>query len=64
MARQVNDVLTRHKVNVHVFTYVKDKGINLSTMTFSLTFVVSCEVMGLSVPFVGAFRDHITSKCC
>ncbi len=64
MALQVNDVLARHELNVHVFTYVKDKGSNLSTMSSSLTFVVSCEVMGLSVPFVGACRDHTMSKCC
>ncbi len=51
MALQVNDVLARHELNVHILTYVKDEGSNLSTMTSSLNFVMSCEVMGLSVPF-------------
>jgi hypothetical protein len=33
---------------------LKKKGGNISTMTTILTFVVSCEVLGLITPFVGA----------
>jgi hypothetical protein len=32
-------------------------------MTNALTFVVSCEVLGLQTPFVGSHWGHIMSKC-
>jgi hypothetical protein len=54
MALQMNDVLAKHRFNAHVLAYVEDEGVNFSTMTFALTFVVSCEVMRLFIPFVGA----------
>jgi hypothetical protein len=63
MALQVNDVLIRHGLHVHVLTYVKE-GANLFTMISSLTSVVSCEFMGLYVPFIRACRDRTMSKCC
>jgi hypothetical protein len=54
MALQVNEVLTKHGFNVQVIAYVKDEGGNLSTKTTVLMFVVSCEVLGLTTPFVRA----------
>jgi hypothetical protein len=33
-------------------------------MTFPLTLVVSCEVLGLLAPFVGSCWGHAMSKCC
>jgi hypothetical protein len=53
MALQMNDVRAKHRLNVHVLAYFENEGVNFSTMTFALTFVVSCEVMGLFVPFIG-----------
>jgi hypothetical protein len=41
----MNDVFAKHGLNVCVVTYVKDEGNNLSTMTSTLTFVMSCEVL-------------------
>ncbi len=64
MDLQVNEVLTKHGFNAQVITYVKDEGGNLSTMTTTLTSVVSCEVLGLATPFVGACWGHVMSKCC
>jgi hypothetical protein len=64
MAIQVNDVLAKHGLNTHVFAYVKNERNNLATMTFVLTFVVSCEVLGLSTPFVGSCWGHAMSKWC
>jgi hypothetical protein len=64
MALQVNDVLPRHGLNAHVLAYVKDEGANFSTVTFALTSVVSCEVMGFLFCFVGVFWGHTMSKCC
>ncbi len=64
MALQVNDVFTKHALNACVFVYVKDEGNNFSSMTFALTFFLSCEVLELLTPFVGAYWGHAMSKCC
>jgi hypothetical protein len=64
MVLQVNEVLAKHGLNVRVIAYVKDERGNLSTMTITLTFVVSCEVLGLTTPFVRAWWGHAMSKCC
>jgi hypothetical protein len=64
MAIQMNDVFTKHGLNTHAFAYVKDEGSNLATITFALTFVVSCEVLGLSTPFVNSCWGHAMSKWC
>jgi hypothetical protein len=37
---------------------------NLSTKTTILTSLVSCEVLGLTTPFVGACWGHAMFKCC
>jgi hypothetical protein len=63
MAIQVNDVFAKHGLNTHVLAYVKDEGNNLATMTSTITFVVSCEVLGLSTPFVGSCWGHVMFKC-
>ncbi len=64
MTTQVNDVLVNHGLNIHVFPYVKDEGNNLATMTSTLTYVVSSEVLGFWAPFVGSCRGDAMSKCC
>jgi len=64
MDLQVNEVLTKHGFNAQVITYVKDEGGNLSTKTNVLTTIISCEVLGLTTPFVGACWGHAISKCC
>ncbi len=63
MALQVNDILAKYGLNTCVLLYVKDERNNLSTMTSTLTFIVSCEVLGLSTPFIGACWGHAMSKC-
>jgi hypothetical protein len=60
MTLQVNDVLVQHKLNAYVVAYVKDEGNNFSTMTFILTSIVSCEILGLSTPFV----DKVSLGLC
>ncbi len=64
MVLYVNHFLAKHRLNAHVCVYVKDEGNNFSTMTFTLIFIVSCEILGLLRPFVGACWDHVMSKCC
>jgi hypothetical protein len=45
-----------------VITYVKDEGSNLATLTFVLTFVVSCFPFQLQCPFVGSYFEHAMLK--
>jgi hypothetical protein len=54
MALQVNEVIAKHGFNVQVIAYVKYEWGNLSTKTIILTSIVSCEILGLTTPFVGA----------
>jgi len=41
LALQMNDLLVKHGLNVHVLGYVKDQTNNLSIMTFIFTLIVS-----------------------
>ncbi len=45
-----------------VISYVKDKGLNLNTLTSSLTYVVSYSSLWLACPFVGSCFGHAMSK--
>jgi hypothetical protein len=54
----------KHGFNVQVIAYVKDEACNISTKTIVLTSIVSCEVLGLTTPFVGPCWGHTMSKCC
>jgi hypothetical protein len=50
----VNIFFAKYELNVRIFEYVKNEKSNLFTMIFTLTLVVSCEVLGLLTPFVKA----------
>jgi hypothetical protein len=56
MALQVIEIFAKHGFNVGVYVNVKDC---LSTMTNTLVFVVSCEVLGLIIPFLRTCWGHI-----
>ncbi len=45
-----------------VIAYIKDEGFNLSTLTSTLIFVVSCYFFQLTYPFVRSCFDHDVSK--
>jgi hypothetical protein len=64
MAIQVNEMLVVYGLNAKILTYVKDEGNNLSTMTNALTFVVSCKLLRLTMPFIGSSWGHAMFKCC
>jgi len=64
MVIQVNDVFAKHGLSINILAYVKNEGKNMATVTFALTFVVFCEVLGLLTPFVGSCWGHAMSKCC
>jgi hypothetical protein len=55
MALQVNDIIAKCGLNTCVLVYVKDERNIFFTMTSTLTSIVSCEVLGLSTPFIRAY---------
>jgi hypothetical protein len=63
MAIQVNEVSVAYGFNTKILAYVKDEGNNLSTMTISLTFIVSCQVLRLTTPFIKSYWGHTMFKC-
>ncbi len=56
-------MLAKHGLNACVLACVKDERGSFSTITFALTYIVFCEVFGLSTPFVCTCWGHIMSKC-
>jgi hypothetical protein len=55
-------VLSTYGLNVKKFPYAKDEDNNLSTMTFALIPFISCQVLGLTTPFIGKCWGHVMSK--
>ncbi len=47
-----------------IFTYVKDEGTNLNTMTITLKSIVSCEALSAMKSFRGIWFEHAFSKAC
>jgi hypothetical protein len=54
----MNEMLATYELNTKVLAYIKAKGKNLLAMNIALTFVVSCEVLGLIAPFIKNFWGH------
>lgn len=48
----MNDLLSKHGLNVCVIAYVKNEGGNIYTMIYVLTYVMSYEIFRLFTPFV------------
>jgi hypothetical protein len=57
-------MLATYGLNVKILADVKDEGSNISIMTNALTFVVSCELLKLTTPFIGSCWGHAMYKCC
>jgi hypothetical protein len=55
-------LLKKFGLTSKVLCYVKDEGTNLETMTIALKSTISCEVLNLLTPFVGACFGHAMSK--
>jgi hypothetical protein len=55
MALQINEVFAKHQVNFWVIIYVKYEGGNISIMIIGLNYVVSCQVLGSVILFIGTF---------
>ncbi len=47
MALQLNDLVAKHGLDVHVIAYIKNKRNIFFNVTFTLIFIISCEVSGL-----------------
>ncbi len=62
MVAQVTMLLNSFGLLNKVIMYVKNEGSNLATLTFALTFVVSCSPLQLPRPFVGSCFGHAMSK--
>lgn len=64
MALQVKDLLSLYNLLNKLITYVKYKGGNLSTLTQVLILVVSCGLLGLTIPWQGLYFGHVFNKAC
>jgi hypothetical protein len=62
LTKQVKFLLTKFNLINKVIAYVKDEGANLSSLIISFTFVVSCELLQLTQPFVSLCFGHVMSK--
>jgi hypothetical protein len=62
LTKQLKTLLEKFGLTSKVLCYVKDEGTNLETMTITLKSTISCEVLNLLTPFVGACFGHATSK--
>ena len=61
-AVQLQLLLENFDLTKKVICYVKDEGTNLGTMTQALKIIVSCDMLGQTVPFEGACFGHAMSK--
>jgi len=60
--KQVKILLVKFNLTNKVIAYVKNEGANLSSLIIAFTFVVSCELLQLTQPFVGLCFGHVMSK--
>jgi hypothetical protein len=65
MAIQVNEMLATYGLNAKILACVKYENNNLTIMTTTLTFIVSCKELKLITPFIlEHYWGHAMSKCC
>jgi len=50
--------------NYYILVFVKDEGSNLQTCASALTFIISCNNLGVLEPFDGTRFGHSLSKVC
>jgi hypothetical protein len=62
MVNRINFLLNTFGLFDKIIAYVKNEGFNLSTLTFTLTFVMSCSTIQLTWPFVGSWFGQAMSK--
>lgn len=62
LARQLKALVAKFELTSKVLCYVKNKGINLSSMTATLKLMISCEALNLPQPFDGTCFGHGMNK--
>jgi hypothetical protein len=62
LTKQLKALLEKLGLTSKVLCYVKNEGTKLETMTIALKSTISCEVLSLPIPFVGACFGHALSK--
>jgi hypothetical protein len=60
----LQDLSKQYGLTKKIFTYAKDEGANLNTMTITLKSIVSCEDLGVMKSFQGIWFEHAFSKAC
>ncbi len=63
MVMQLKYLLVWYELLDKVLSYVKDKGVNLSTFTMALTSIISYAQFMLPQPYVAIYYGHAMSKC-
>jgi hypothetical protein len=63
LAKQLKALLEKLGLTSKVLCYVKNERTKLETMTIALKSTISCEVLSLPIPFVGACIEQNISIC-
>ncbi len=64
LVRNLRELFDSYVLSKKIIAYVKYEGVNLSSMTTTLKFVVNCKVLGLEESFNGTCFGHAFSKTC
>ncbi len=48
LAKNLTKLLDKYDLKEKIISYVKDEGSNLNTMTITLKFIISCDILGLT----------------
>jgi hypothetical protein len=63
-AKNLIDLLNKYDLRKKIIAYVKDERSNLNTMTTTLKFIVSYDILSLIESFQGSSFCHAFSKAC
>jgi len=64
LVKNIINLFHYYNLRNKIIAYVKNDQFNLSAMTPTLKFIVSCEAMGLEESFQGTYFDLTFFKAC
>ncbi len=64
LASQLQALFEEYKLINKIICYIKNEGMNLSTMTNIFKQIVNCEGLGILAPFASVYFGHAFSKTC
>ncbi len=64
MTIQLESLLSKFGLVHHVIAYLKDEGINLTTMAFALCSNIDCQPLRLLKVYEGTCSRHVMFKTC